>query len=144
MKEIDISDLVGIWFHDVVVSRVTVDYIKREAEIECMIPVGWWNSPNRFGLTDGEIRGRLLFTGLLFLVMEPPDANYPYEDSEGIEITSEGSVISEAFPKEKYADYLSRLPQNLPAEAFLHYLYVTDWNNFIFVAAMDVSFHREH
>lgn len=139
MKEIDVSDLVGIWFHDVKVSRISVDYVKREVELECVIPVGFWNSPNRYGITDGEIKGSLFVTGLLYLVVEPPDANYPYDDSEGIEITSEGSATTEEF-KAKYAAYLLKMPQDLPAEAFLHWFYVADWNSFIFVAATGMQF----
>ncbi len=139
MKEIDVSDLAGIWFHDVKISHIRVDYVKRVAELECIIPVGDWNSPNRYGITEGEIKGSLFMTGLLYLVIEPPDANYPYEDSEGIEITSEGSATTEEF-KTKYADHLSGLPQDLPEQAFLHWFYVAEWNTFIFVAATGIYF----
>ncbi|MGI4788352.1 MAG: hypothetical protein ACRYFS_05825 [Janthinobacterium lividum] len=136
MKEINLSDLAGIWFHDVQISRISVDYIKRQAEFEFTIPVGWWNSPNRRGLTEGELKGTLLFTKLLYFVMEPPAANYPYEDSIGIEITSEGP----ATPQSIGQAYISRLPQDLPPEAFLHYFFVNEWNAFIFVAATNAVF----
>ncbi len=139
MKEIDISELLGIWFHDVEVSRISIDYVKREVELDCIIPIGFWNSPNRDGLTEGEKRGRLLLTGLLFISIEPPDENYPYEDSDGIAITSEGSATTAEF-KEKYAAHLAKMPQSLPEEAFIHYFYVVDWNTFIFVAARDAAF----
>lgn len=135
MREIDLSDLVGIWFHDVKVSRIGVDYVTREVELECAIPVGWWNSPNRLGLTEGEKKGTLHLTGLLYLVIEPPDAGYPYEDSEGIEITSEGPVTPERFET-----HLARMPRDLPAEAFLHFFFVSEWNAFIFVAATGALF----
>ena len=136
MREIDFSDLVGIWFHDVKVSHICVDYVKRVAELECTIPVGFWNSPNRHGVTEGEIKGTVVMTGLLYFVMEPPDPNYPYEYSEGIEITSEGPVPPGGFDTAN----ASKLPQNLPDEAFQHWFFVNDWNAFIFVAAMDALF----
>jgi len=139
MKEIDISDLLGVWFHDVKINRISVDYVKREVEFECVIPVGAWNSPNWYGITRGEIKGSLFLTGLFYFVVEPPDANYPYDDSKGIEITSEGSATTKEFT-EKYAAHLSAMPQDLPEEAFLHWFYVSDWNTFIFVAATDVHF----
>ena len=142
MKEIDVSDLLGIWFHDVEVSRISVDYVKREIKLTCTIPIGFWNTPNRDGLTEGEKRGTLLLTGLLFVSFEPPDENYPYEDGEGITITSEGSATTAEF-KERYAAYLAKMPQNLPEEAFLHYFYVVDWNTFIFVAARNAIFQSE-
>ena len=162
MKEIDISDLLGVWFHDVKINRISVDYVKREVEFECVIPVGAWNSPNWYGITRGEIKGSLFLTGLFYFVVEPPDANYPYDDSKGIEITSEGSATTKEFTErsrlaasllalhhrsattkeftEKYAAHLSAMPQDLPEEAFLHWFYVSDWNTFIFVAATDVHF----
>lgn len=139
MREIDVSDLLGIWFHDVEVSRINIDYIGREVELEYTLPIGWWNSPNREALTEGEKKGKLLFTGLLFITIEPPDENYPYEDSSGIEITAEGAATTQDF-KEKYAAHLAKMPQNLPEDAFLHYFYVVDWNTFIFVAARDAVF----
>ena len=135
VREIDISDLIGIWFHDVRVSRISIDYVRREVELECTIPVGWWNSPNREGLTEGEKKGTLVLTGLLYLVLEPPDANYPYEDSQGIEVTGTGPVAPEQF-----AVHLSRMPQDLPEEAFLQYFYVSEWNAYIFVAATGALF----
>ncbi len=136
MKEIDVSDLAGVWFHDVKVSHIRVDYVKRVAELECTIPVGSWNSPNRHGITDGEIKGTLVITGLLYFVMEPPAPDYPYEDSNGIEITSEGPLT----PKWFNMVHASNLPQDLPDEAFLHWFFINDWNAFIFVAATDASF----
>ncbi len=137
MKEIDISDVVGIRFHDVKISRISVDYIKRELEIDCTIPA--WNIPNWDGVTEGGKKGTLLFTGLLYFVTEPPAPNYPYEDSKGIEITDEGSVTPESIDMA----YVSRLPQNLPDEAFLHFFFVDEWNAFIFIAATD-AFFREY
>jgi hypothetical protein len=135
MRAINISEVVGIWFHDVTISRINVDYVKREVQFECTIPVGWWNSPNRTGQTEGEIKGTLVLIGLLYLVMEPPDANSPFEDSEGIEVTSEGPVTSEKFD-------LLKLPHDLPEEAFLHYFFVNEWNSCIYVAATGAQFRQ--
>ena len=139
MKEIDVSDLLGIWFHDVEVSRINIDYSRREVELEYTLPIGWWNSPNRENLTEGEKKGKLLFTGLLFVVIEPPDQNHPYQDGEGIVITGEGAATTAEF-REKCASHLTKIPKNLPEEAFLHYFYVADWNAFVFVAATEAAF----
>lgn len=133
MREIDISEVVGIWFHDVRVSRVKIDYVRREVELDCVIPVGWWNSDNPEGQVGKERRGALLFTGLQYLVVEPPDSRYPYEDSEGIEITDAGLVTLEKFD-------LSRLPTDLPEDAFIQYFFVNEWNACILVAATGASF----
>lgn len=125
MKEIDISELLGIWFHDAKISKIGLDYIKREVELKCTIPVGFWNSPNLLGVTEGEVKGTLLITGLLYFVMEPPDAHYPYEDGKGLEVTCDGPATTEDF-KKRYAEHLAKMPQDLPDEAFLHWIYVVD------------------
>ena len=114
MKEIDFSDLAGIWFHDVRVGRIRVDYVERVAELECTIPVGFWNSPNRYGITEGEIKGTIVLTGLLYFVMEPPDPRYPYDDGSGVEITDEGPVPAGGLETAN----ASKLPHDLPDEAF--------------------------
>ncbi len=134
MREIDVSDILGIWFHDVTIQRICIDYFKREVALEYVLPIGFWNSPNREGLTEGEKKGTLILTGLLYLVMEPPDENYNYDDSEGIEITSEGPVQKGNFKS------LPNMPQNLPEDAFIHYFYVCEWNSCIFVAATGAHF----
>lgn len=135
MKEIDISELAGVWFHDITVNRIDIDYSKRKVVFECIIPVGFWNSPNRYGLTDGEIKCTLNISGLIYLLMEPPDKNSKYENTGVIEIIGEGSVTQDKFEVQ-----LSRMPQNLPEDAFLHYFYVCEWNSFIFIAATGISF----
>ncbi|HEX8835237.1 MAG TPA: hypothetical protein VF719_13600 [Abditibacteriaceae bacterium] len=135
MRKIDVSDILGIWFHDVKVNRINIDYVKREVKLDFVLPIGFWNTPNREGLTEGEKKGTLVFTGLLYLVLEPPDANYNYDHGMGIEITDEGSAT-----RDKFESCLSNMPQDLPEDAFLHYFYVCEWNSFIFVAATGAHF----
>lgn len=132
MKQIDISGIVGIWFHDVTINDINIDYIHKEVSMNCTIPIGLWNSPNRFNISGGELRGNLVLSGLQYIVIEPPDIDNGFYDCDGIEITSEGSVTSERI--------LSKLPQDLPDDAFLQYFFVTEWNACIYVAATDIRF----
>lgn len=125
----------GLWFHDVEVSRINIDYAKREVAFDCAIEIGFWNTPNRENLTEGVKRTTLIMSGLLYIFIQPPDEGYPYEDSEAITIGSEGSVTPEKF-KEQW----SQLPNDLPEDAFLHYFYVEEWNRGIFVAATGARF----
>ena len=135
MREIDISDLLGIWFHDVRVNNICIDYFKREVALECVLPIGFWNSPNREGLSEGDKEGTLVFTGLLYIVIEPPDETYCYEDSKGIEISGEGSI-----QRGEFKSPLPKLPRDLPEDAFIHYFHVSEWNAGFFVAATGVHF----
>jgi len=70
---------------------------------------------------------------LLFLIIEPPDENYPYQKAEGLWI-DEGEV-GDGVPKNK-----PKLPKNLPPGAFVHWFYVNDWNSFIYLAATGAEF----
>lgn len=135
MREIDVSELLGIWFHDVRVNRICIDYFEKKLTLECVIPIGFWNSPNREGLTEGEKKGTLIFTGLLYLVIEPPDESYDYENSEGIEISGECSV-----QRGQFKSPLPNMPRDLPEDAFIHYFHVSDWNAGLFVAATGAHF----
>lgn len=142
MRKIDISDLLGMWFHDVNISRIAIDYVKKQVELEFSIPVGFWNSPNRFGITDGEVKGTLVLTGLLYLVIDPPDNGPCNLDYEGIEITYDGSATTESSTEKSLVD-IAGLPRDLPEEAFIHWFWVNDWNSNIYVAAMGLHFEIE-
>ena len=77
--------------------------------------------------------GQLNISGLLFLIIEPPDERYPYQKAEGLWI-DEGEVV-DRVPKN-----MPKLPKNLPPGAFVHWFFVTDWNSFIYLAATGTEF----
>lgn len=119
-------------FHDASVHRLTLDYVAREAVLECSICVG---NPDAEDEQEREARrnGTLIFQGLLYCAIDPPDPRYPYSDRDGL-------WISDVGPLDLRPDSAKRFPVNLPAEAFAHYFFVNDWNAFIYIAARSARF----
>jgi hypothetical protein len=73
--------------------------------------------------------GQIEISGLIFLVMEPPDAKYPFRDS--VELTIDGCDMSKNLDGE--------LLKSLPSGAFFRSLWVNEWNAFIHIAARDAE-----
>lgn len=69
---------------------------------------------------------RIEISGLLFLVMEPPDPKYPFEDAN---LRIDGCDMN----------LKSELLQTIPADAFFRSLWVSDWNAFIHIAARNAQ-----
>jgi hypothetical protein len=72
--------------------------------------------------------------GLLFLAIESPDKPYSYVEPAGAWITSDGP-----YPDPHVKSSFS-VPAALPEESFVHYLFASDWNAFIFIGASSASF----
>lgn len=112
--------------HDAELVRLSVDYAKREAVVELNIDVG---NPNaRLEPEDESYRpARVLFSGVLFVVVDPPDVMYDYA---GVSTIDSGS----GQPR--------TAPQKLPPVgdgAFLCWLFVSRWNSFVRIAAQSVE-----
>lgn len=71
-------------------------------------------------------------TGLHFWIVEPPDQNYPGDDPWLVIDTGEVSAL-ETTP----AIHLPDVPQT----AFVNWIYVRQWNAFIYVAAETAEHH---
>lgn len=108
-------------FHDSSINGVHVDYAQRTAEMDMEICVSGPESAAE------EYRPvRLLISGLLYFVIEPPD--YPYSSHTEPALVDGGS--------QELPQSVSRLPKPLPAGAFTYWFFVNDWNSFIHVAAL--------
>lgn len=119
-------------FHDASVERVTLDYVSREAVLQCSI---WVGNPNSADVREKKARrkGNLTFQGLLFYAIEPPDPTYPFTNAKGLWISDDG-------PLDKTRAAKKQLPENLPDGTLAHYFFVNDWNAFIYVAAQAARF----
>lgn len=78
--------------------------------------------------------GTLAVTGLLFLAMDPPAAPPAEWREAALWITSDG-----AFPDPRVKTGI-KLPDGLPSDAFCNYLFASNTNAFIIVAATGATF----
>lgn len=119
-------------FHDALIERITLDYIARNAIIECSICIGDPGAPDE-DVREARRKGHLVFQDLLYFVIESPDPSYPSQSAGGVSISSDGPVGMNGVNG-------THLPSNLPDEAFAHYFFVSDWNAFAYIAAERAGF----
>jgi hypothetical protein len=108
--------------HDAEIQRMAVDYEKRKVTLELAVWVGNMDDPPE--RREAYKSGRIDISGLLFLVMEPPDAKYPFKTCD---LTVDGCDMSKNLDSE--------LLRSLPADSFFRSLWVNEWNAFIHIAA---------
>ena len=108
--------------HDAEARRVAVDYENRKVTLDLAIWVGNMDDPP--GRREAYKSGRIDISGLLFLVMEPPDPKYPFKASD---LTIDSCDMSKNLDK--------ALLRSLPGDSFVRSLWVNEWNAFIHIAA---------
>ena len=121
----EIDDSLPNGFHDSYVAAISIDYAKREATFTLKVDAQEAYRP-----------AELKLSGLLYLVVEPPDRPFGEEEfSRGSEpwITENSSDFG-------LLDSAPELPEPIPQGAFRHWFFNSHHNCFIYVAATDASF----
>src|SRR5438477_11408903 len=112
--------------HDSEVTRINIDYEHRSLVLDLSVWVGeMGDAPER---REAYRRARIEFSGLLFLVMEQPDPNYPF---------ATGDLRIDGCEVRKNLD--SKLLGSLPVDSFFRSLWVSEWNAFIHIAAREAQ-----
>lgn len=112
--------------HDAELVAVRTDYLKREAIIELRIDMSAADGARG---QEKEVHrpARLVFSGLQFVVIDPPDAR---DDYLGISTIDVGPAQPSTAPRD--------LPP-IAAGCFLCWVFVVRWNSFIRIAAQSVT-----
>ena len=117
-------------FHDAEMLKTSIDYTKQEARLVLDVWVGDMQSVDREAYRLAEVT----LTGLYYWVVEPPHPDYPFHGDSG----GSGETINiRSMNDFKSPDDL-KLP-SVPVGIFANYIFVSDWNSYIFVAAKDTS-----
>ncbi len=135
MTELNIDVLLGddVSFHDALIETIHLDYLEREAQLECRLFVGDPDAATREE-REQTAHGRLTLTGLLYFVIEPPDDSARFEQG-ALNVSDDGPVATMPFKAP-----IPKLPTDLPEAAFVHCFYVNHFNAYIFVAATGARF----
>ena len=112
--------------HDAELTRIIVDYERRQMSFELAVWVGDIDAPP--DRREAYRNGRVDISGLLFLVIEPPDPKYPFKSSD---LTIDGC--------DTRMNLNSELLDSVPPDAFFRSFWVNQWNAFIHVAAKDAQ-----
>lgn len=124
----DIENSLPNGLHDAQVQRLSIDYGQRTLTAEVSVWVGDLSGPSE---THEEYRpGQIEITGLIFVIMEPPDPSYPFSNST--KLTIDGCDLRQHLDVE--------LLKSLPEKSFFRSLWVGEWNAFVHVAATDARF----
>lgn len=111
-------------FHDAQIDSMLLDYRQRKMVIEMRLWTGDLTSKEKH---ERELsrEARLIVTGLLFFIIEPPDPRYVGEQKVTISSSGSGS------PPNRHIAVSAQTPENV----FVHWFYVSTWNAFMHVAA---------
>jgi hypothetical protein len=109
--------------HDAEVQRINIDYQQRTLTLDMEVWTGDMDDPpdRREAYRGCQIK----LTGLVFFIVEPPDARYPYRLSKKLRVDTTDA--------RKSLD--SELIDSLPEGTFLRSFWVAEWNNCMHFAA---------
>ncbi|MCK4762436.1 MAG: hypothetical protein KAW12_09585 [Candidatus Aminicenantes bacterium] len=119
-------------FHDAFLQNISIDYVKRELQLDMEILVGDPDAPTE-AEREAYKNAHLKLKGLIYCVIEPPDPNYPFSKKEPLWIDI-GKIDSSTEPTNL------KLPQKIPPEAFSFWMYSSDWNSSFYISAMEAEF----
>lgn len=124
IKELEAK--LGLTLHDAQLDSLSVDYVKRTANFIMDICVG---DPEAKAEKDRERwrKGRLSLTGLQYLVIDPPDPTYLYNDPSAVDLDP-CDADQEIAPRYR-----------IPDDGFEGRFFVSDWNAFIHFAATNAT-----
>ena len=133
MKIEDIEKTLPNGFHDAILQRLNIDYINKIIEFDLKIWIGDLASKNE--VTREEYRKmRLTLKGFTFFIIEKPDHTYPFASCE--ELTIDMGRLSSL----KDSKYLENLILTLPEKALSYWIFVSQWNSFIYFSALDAEY----
>lgn len=120
-------------FHDSALTSFEVDYVSRRLRVQLSLKVGVPDDPPE---TRNDGRNAMVeITGLIFLIVEPPDKSSDY--SVGGEVWIADGYETESIPQ--FTGHLTELLKSLPEGTFARSFFVSDWNSYIHVAGTDCS-----
>jgi hypothetical protein len=117
-------------FHDSALASFEVDYARRFLRARFSLKVG---VPDDSPETRND--GRVEITGLVFLVIDPPDKRSDFTAADEVWIADGYETAS--IPQ--FTGHLNELLKALPQGAFAHSFFVSDWNSYMHVAGSGCS-----
>ena len=137
----ELETSVGFCLHDAILLKMDVDYLNRELHLKVRIYVHGPDDPD-----DQIYRAAVVtFSGLFFCVIEPPDCRIARVQS-GEVVYDHGTPylrnelrIDCGVVKDLREPPSVKLPETESAAAFTSWIFVVDWNSFIYISALNAS-----
>jgi hypothetical protein len=122
-----IEDSLPNGLHDAHLERMDINYKEREAFLDVYVWIGDLDSSDKLE-RERYRRARISLAGLLFISIQPPNYEYRVDKGDGLRIDSGPGIA----PRSSF-----KFEVPLPDDAFLNWIYVTEWNAFIHIAAKE-------
>lgn len=133
MKLSELENTLPNGFHDSALTSFEVDYVRRILRAKLSLKVG---VPDDSRETRNDGRDAVVeITGLIFLVMDPPDNTRDF--SAGGEAWIADGYETTSIPQ--FTRHLTELLEALPEGAFAHSFFVNDWNSYLHIAGANCS-----
>lgn len=126
----DLASLLPNGFHDALLKVVTIDYVNGRARLLLDIWIGEGDAGSD-AEREARRRAEVVLSGLIFWVCEAPRTDRRSGDRGGLMIDI-GAVATLAAPP-------SAVLPPAPAGCSVNWIFVHDWNAFIYVAAHDAQ-----
>lgn len=123
----ELENILPNGLHDAELHSYAVDYAQQKLVLELTVWVGKMEDP--IASREAYRKGRIEISGLLFLAVEAPDADYPYGKSSPLTIDS-CDMTKNLEPA---------LLKSLPNDVFLRSIWINEWNAFMHVAARSAA-----
>ena len=117
-------------FHDSYLSSFAVDFGRATAAFEFRVPCQATKPDEQVSYQKGTLE----FSGVCFYWIEPALLNAQTNDGQPLWITADGPLPDGELEISK------TVPEDLPEDAFVHYLYSSATNSFIVIGAKVVLF----
>jgi len=123
----DIAASLPNGFHDAVLKTVSLDFVNCEAKLRLSV---WIGEPGANTDAERELyrNAEVCLEGLVYWISEPPRTK---------DYLHKGALVFDMGALETLAEPPSSPPPEAPADSFTNWLFVRDWNAFVFVAARD-------
>ena len=132
----ELADTLPNGFHDSALQNLSVDYVRRTAQMEMSIKVGDSDGPaeQRDDVRDARVEA----SGVLFFVVDPPDPRPGYDFKSPGELWVVDGYETRSIPE--FTKLITRdMLESLPPEAFVHSFFISEWNSYLHIAARDCA-----
>lgn len=113
--------------HDSEIKSIEIDYVQRSTTLKLSVFVGELNAPSE--IREAYKEALLVITGLQYLIIEPPNENYPFAESKALWIDA----------RDMSKNLNPSLLASLPEGSFVRSFFVNEWNSFVHLAGTNVE-----
>lgn len=127
MKFIDIEESLPNGLHDSYIESISINYSTKSVEINLKIWTGDMESPLE-DIREQQKNAKLVLVNFYYFFIEPPNMNSPHKNKNELWIVATGEI-------NELKNRPSEIPIDIPIENFANWLYINNWDAYIYFSA---------